>query len=364
MASFYTGGCAVLVLALGCGGGGASPVDAGGGGSPAGGTGSSSVAGTGGSIATGGEGGGAGASSAAIVLAADEDSPTTIAIDATDVYWNTSGAIRRVPKTGGPVTTVYASVPGYELAVDDGYVFWFQGSATAFKDLVRAPKGGGGDRTTIATLTESGGGLVIDADAVYWIQSDGPNAVLMRLPKAGGVAPTPLVSQLAIGGLALGALAVDDGYVYWNRGASGTVQRIAKTGGAVQDVVSGGYAVGTAVPDATDVYYVGYHSGLLPGDVKRAPKNGGPSTVLATGLNPVRHLALASDAVYVLVSFESPAEPGYVAKVLKSQTGGDALKLVTDTTRAHALAVDAQYVFWTETGADGARDGQIRRIAR
>jgi hypothetical protein len=74
-----------------------------------------------------------------------------------------------------------------------------------------------------------------------------------------------------------------------------------------------------------------------------------------------QRIALADDAVYLLVSFDW-AEPGYIAKVPKA--GGGATKLVTDTLNPSSLVVDAQYVYWTEPGRDAARDGRIRRIER
>jgi hypothetical protein len=353
--------CALLWL--GCGGKGGSPTDAGVGGSSLGGGGNS--VGTGGAGGPGGSGAGTGGGAgtgplAGTVLAEGEDQPESIAIDGTNVYWTNVSDIRRVPKSGGAATTVYASEYGpYFIQVDDTHLYWFHANATAdARELMRAPKSGGGPLSRLAVTPGPSGGyfLTLDADSAYWVDEDGPNLFLMRAPKTGG-ASTPLFMQYPIG-----APTLDDRYVYWGEGSTPTVQRIAKTGGAVQDVVTDLNRVDLVIPDATDVYFVSYFNALHPGRVAKAPKNGGgPVTVLGSDLDVVQRIALADDAVYVLVSFDWNA-PGYIAKVPKA--GGGVTKLVTDTLNPKAFAVDGQYVYWTEPGRDAAHEGRIRRIER
>jgi nucleotidyltransferase-like protein len=80
--------------------------------------------------------------------------------------------------------------------------------------VVRAPKSGAGPITVVAMGAVEAGGLVSDADSLYWAIPDGVNGILERVPKAGGVAPTPLAEDIY-----LGVLALDDQYVYWGASA-------------------------------------------------------------------------------------------------------------------------------------------------
>ena len=202
-----------------------------------------------------------------------------------------------------------------------------------------------------------GGGLVSDADSLYWGIPDGANGILERGPKAGGVAPTPLLEQLYIG-----VLALDDQYLYWGVSGPARVQRILKTGGTVQDIATGEpQVIGQPIPDATDLYFFSEWNETPPEHVAKMPKNGGPVTTLATGLDPITQLALTQDAVYALVDF-GPGKTGYIAKVPK--TGGGATKLVTDTVDPQYMVVDDQYVYWTEPGVEGAHAARIRKIPR
>jgi hypothetical protein len=71
-------------------------------------------------------GAGTGNAVTGIVPADGEDSPTSIAIGATDVYWTTSGEVRRVAKSGGTPVTVYGSeYEPYEVNIDDSNLYWF-----------------------------------------------------------------------------------------------------------------------------------------------------------------------------------------------------------------------------------------------
>jgi hypothetical protein len=118
------------------------------------------------------------------VLADGEDSPTSIAIDATDVYWTTNGEVRRVAKSGGTAVTVYGSeyerkYEPYEVNVDDTNLYWFHlRLGTDQRDVVRAPKSGAGPIAVVAMGTVDTAGLVSDADSLFWLIPDGANEVL------------------------------------------------------------------------------------------------------------------------------------------------------------------------------------------
>jgi hypothetical protein len=257
------------------------------------------------------------------------------------------------------VTTVYGSENGpFEVNVDDTNLYWFHvRSVTGERDVVSAPKSGAGPITVVAMGAVEAGGLVSDADSLYWAIPDGVNGILERVPKAGGVAPTPLAEDIY-----LGVLALDDQYVYWGASTPPRVRRILKTGGTVQDIATGEVnGIGPPLVDATDVYFGSEWNETPPDHVAKMPKDGGPVTTLATGLDPITQLALGQDAVYAVVDF-GPGRTGYIAKIPKS--GGGATKLVTDAVYPQQMVVDDQYLYWGEPGAGGPHDGRIRKFPR
>jgi len=94
-----------------------------------------------------------------------------------DVYWS-AGALLRVPVSGGSSTTIAPTANC--IAVDPTTVYWTTDTA-----VMSAPVSGG----TPVTLAAVGGGeLAVDATSVYWLtaQTAGPaatNAILKLTPK-------------------------------------------------------------------------------------------------------------------------------------------------------------------------------------
>jgi hypothetical protein len=157
----------------------------------------------------------------------------------------------------------------------------------------------------------------------------------------------PSVPRVLMSNASLGAIALDDTYVYVKDNNTHTIARIPKLGGPVEtigdaavwalttqivvdgsDLVIGAHrmpksggapvlvatetAFGDLTPDATDLYYVAYHSfggGFGQLEVHRVPKYGGsPTTVCVTplqSLEPVKVLLDATD-----VWFHMPGHGG------------------------------------------------------
>src|SRR5437588_10146619 len=83
----------------------------------------------------------AGCGSEVVTLASDEDNPSSVAVDASSVYWiaGTYGAnsIRRVPISGGTPTTVLSGAARH-IAADRANLYWVGPDA-----VMRLPSGGG-----------------------------------------------------------------------------------------------------------------------------------------------------------------------------------------------------------------------------
>jgi hypothetical protein len=227
---------------------------------------------------------------------------------------------------------------------------------------------------------------------------------VLSLPKGGGAAVT--LSSARGGWPGAGAIAVDDGYIYWTnamlappRGSAvGQVLRVPKSGGPVQTLADGQYeggvvmlsgpAVGPALPMAIDdasVYWVDGRGSLC-----RVPKAGGTPTTLAPpfGKVGVEALVVAGATVYGLYfdgTVTSTPKTGGVTRLAQAgaalsrssgATGGglvlagDALLWATGPTRAvgklslagsagatlasdanaGVVAADASSVYWIAQG--------------
>lgn len=161
-----------------------------------------------------------------------------VAVDATHVYWTeyTSGdAVRRVPLDGGAPQRLALGLGAGGIAVDATHVYWAENHRLAGSGIFvrRVPKGGGVVQTLYAdsgtTAVESPQPLVIDDTYVYWVFPGASDGAIMKVPKDGGAAVTLAAPTWFPYGLA-----INKTHVYWttfratNSGAGGTVERVPK----------------------------------------------------------------------------------------------------------------------------------------
>ncbi|MCK9423782.1 MAG: DUF5050 domain-containing protein [Bacteroidales bacterium] len=129
---------------------------------------------------------------------------TAIAVDETFVYfYDDLNHIKTVPVNGGAVTTIGTGTPeAYALYGSD--IYWIEyGSGTVKK----MPKSGG-TVTTLATGSNSPSNLAVDGTSVFWIEFNNPGRV-MKVPVGGGTSTIVSNEANTIG------VAVDNTNVYW-----------------------------------------------------------------------------------------------------------------------------------------------------
>lgn len=254
-------------------------------------------------------------------IAHDAIGIVNLEVDETFVYWSTpaTSQLVRAPKTGGAVTQVSCGIdvpqnpkldasnvwpcfkaqPGSRAIGIDATSFYVGATSDSpwpgTSGLFRVPKSG-----TYATGLDANGGvrgapehILADAEGVYWSTA---NAVVAYLDKT---------TSFSILGPKVGALAIDDVYVYWTRylGLDFDLARMPKkktqdTGDTPEQVLPRIRGNAVAVDEAF-LYFV------APG-IAKTPKSGGATTILEPDVLP-NTLALDGPCIYWL----SPSAGGF-----------------------------------------------------
>lgn len=154
-----------------------------------------------------------------------------ITSDGSFLYWTEDAnsaaysAVRGMPISGGPVTTLSSSTStrAERIAVANGFVYWLDDLVTSGYSLRKLPVAGG-MLSTIATNIQSPTGLEVDANNVYFAEWD--TGDIRKVSVSGGTVTTlvdgsPFDSPSSI--------AQDQTHIYWSNQTQ--VARVAKTGG-------------------------------------------------------------------------------------------------------------------------------------
>jgi hypothetical protein len=251
-----------------------------------------------------------------VVLAIGQ-SPWSVAVDRSHVYWaNDGGAVRRVAVAGGGVEEIGRMVGPGPMVIDDRAIYWVDDGRLMRVDKIDlAP-------IPLAIAHAVGGALALDTTSVYWVD-DCAGAVL-RVDKAGG-APTALArletnpsgcKERRFGledcGYICSVVAVDETHVYWVE--SDRVMRVSKRGGPSEVVVSGQPSPNSVAVDDETIYFTTrgermiyhYHHDDAPADdrtVRSVHKRdlGAAPRTLATSLGEYGHpsgVTVGGDRIY------------------------------------------------------------------
>ncbi len=261
--------------------------------------------------------------------------------------------------------------------------------------------------------------LTLAGDDVYWMDMGGIGRAPTDASSAGAEIVSPTSSPFALGG----SITNNGENVYWADGnlPSGSVDRVAMSGGGLVQLASTNQPIGVAV-DASNIYWSTFGSSANPvGTIVKQPIDGGAAVTLATGLATVGPIALddhnvywsdmfgavssvpiAGGAVHTLVPAQYALPPntvlddapigiavadgtvywtstplqGATPNVISSVSidGGAVSVVATPATQISGLAVDDQFVYWSEIGdvtpgqglgsPPTADQGSISRLAR
>lgn len=208
-----------------------------------------------------------------------------IALDDQFVYWNSSGKLLRIPKTGGASEIVADENVGIgiDLVVDQSKVYWVNHSyyspntPAVPSPLYAAPKDGG-PVEIVADEQDVPHSLVADENFLYWLT---PTSIVKQV-KTGGPLQTLYQADTNAG---VDELAQDESYLYFGfRGAGEAhwaLHKIPKTGGEPQTLVKR-YSLKPIVVDQTHVYFFA-EEGLTNDLLCKVAKTGGDVTTLGKG---------------------------------------------------------------------------------
>jgi hypothetical protein len=298
-------------------------------------------------------------------LVTGQNSPSSIAVDSTSVYWTNSaqgitdaGAVMKVAIDGGlPVTLASGQTSPTSIAVEGSNVYWLVPLAVMKVGI------NGGTPTTLV----SGGGynsFTVDSTTVYWTvaYTDGSGNTVGQVMKAGLDGGTP--TTLATGQIFPYAIAVNGNKIYWanlgttgscNAGCPGSIVTVPIDGGTVATLASPTNHPRAISVDGTNVYWTNF---LLPGLVVRVSILGGKPSTLAQAPAAFATQAIALDTANVY--WTQSENSGSLMKT--PLDGGVSVTLANLSGAGSGVAVNSTGVFVAVAAQTALDGGTIARI--
>jgi sugar lactone lactonase YvrE len=271
------------------------------------------------------------------------EAPWGIALDTSNVYftvsnWGNGGRVMRVSKSGsGLMTLTSGQKEPFDIAVDSAAVYF---TDIGGGQVVRVPTGGG-SATALATGQTNPVGISVDGANAYWSTYASSGSV-RSVPKAGGGG----VQNLATGqGSPRGTVADPgtSGFVYFATAGNGLVKKVPKSGGSVTALTTGDDSPWnmTVDPSGQELFFTRFSP--TGGGVRRVAKSASStnSSVVVSASAP---LYLAVDETHAYFTIHNPT--GSVRRAPRD--GGSSETLATGIDKPTGIAVDATAVYWVD----------------
>jgi hypothetical protein len=273
------------------------------------------------------------------------------AVDGPFVYYGDfDGGIWRVPKAGGVVPTLLARNEGLEVLwihVDATRIYFAAITGEVTADLYSMPKTGGA-AVNVAIAIVTPGAFAADAQFIYWVSigtfneetlnSDG---AVRRVAKSGGAVQT-LVTGLSFPI----AITVGGGNVYYGEtgiaegNPSAGLRRVPVDGGTVVKLLNGP-PVGSIAVDAANAYVAVFRLGIGLLDIARVPLAGGAAVTIKGNLDFADGLVIHGGSLYFAVETSERTQ----IEAIDLATGASRLVKSTDLLLAR-LAFDECLIYY------------------
>ena len=248
------------------------------------------------------------------------------------------------------------------IALDATFVYWVDCQG-ANSDLMKVPINGGTPTTLVSGLTSEQSGflsIAVDAESIYWTSLTAEGGLILKAPLNGG----PPVTLASVDGVPNG-LAVNATSVFVATGATGTngtvVEQVLSVpigGGTPSILATNDQYPGSLAIDGTNIYWTqapfSYRTndGVTPdqGTVMKMPLGGGTPTTLTSGQSQPFGIVVYDTNVYWADQF---------AKTVMSMpiNGGTPTTLATcqdDPTACplepRDIAANSTDIYWVEEG--------------
>ena len=272
------------------------------------------------------------------------------------------GAIRRIAKAGGAITTIAANQrrPTGIAALGEEVVWASYGDGgVANGAILRAPKTGAGPIVVVVEGIRTPVNVVLDEGWVYWSSfGSGPRSSdggVFRRSLDAAEAP---VEELAGGESLPFGLAVDETHLYWTSFGLGestsSVKRLPKraaVGTRPEAVVTRVAGASHPWSDGSGVLF-GYHGVIARID----PASGEARPVLRGAMRPFRLWRTGEELHWTTLAPGGPIE--------SSTPAGPVVSRGTGPHFPYDLVVDDKHIYWTSIATERGGPGALLRMAR